>query len=209
MAEAILFLKDGKKDKIDIKDSVFSLEINPVVISEVVRAYLLNQRKGTASTKTRAEVRGGGKKPWRQKGTGRARTGSLRNPIFRGGGIIFGPKPRNFSLKIPKKKKQLALKYAFSDFYKNKKMIVVESLELEKIKTKQAIAFLKKLNIEPGKDKVIVLDKDVKKENRLSFRNIPKLEILSLNNVNTYILLWADILILTKDALKRIEELWG
>jgi len=209
MAEAILFLKDGKKDKIDIKDSVFSLEINPVVISEVVRAYLLNQRKGTASTKTRAEVRGGGKKPWRQKGTGRARTGSLRNPIFRGGGIIFGPKPRNFSLKIPKKKKQLALKYAFSDFYKNKKMIVVESLELEKIKTKQAIAFLKKLNIEAGKDKVIVLDKDVKKENRLSFRNIPKLEILSLNNVNTYILLWADILILTKDALKRIEELWG
>jgi len=209
MAEAILFLKDGKKDKIDIKDSVFSLEINPVVISEVVRAYLLNQRKGTASTKRRAEVRGGGKKPWRQKGTGRARTGSLRNPIFRGGGIIFGPKPRNFSLKIPKKKKQLALKYAFSDFYKNKKMIVVESLELEKSKTKEAVDFLKKLNIEAGKDKVIVLDKDVKKEIRLSFRNIPKLEILSLNNVNTYILLWADILILTKDALKRIEELWG
>lgn len=209
MAEVDVILKDGNKKKLELKNSIFSLKVNPVVLSEAVRAYLLNQRSGNASTKTRAEVRGGGRKPWRQKGTGRARAGSIRSPLWRGGGVVFGPKPRNYRCELPKKKKRLALKYALSDFYKNKKFIVVEELNIDEYKTKKAVEFLKKIGVDAGEEKILIIDEPLKKEIRLSFRNIPKLEILPVNNLNVYILLWADVLVLTENALKRIEEIWG
>jgi len=207
--EAVLYTKDGETKQAKLKKTVFGLVPRAELINEAVTAYLANQRRGTASTKQRSEVRGGGRKPWRQKGTGRARAGSIRSPLWRGGGIVFGPHPKNWHYTIPNKKRRLAIRHALSDLAQNKKLIIIEELNLSSPKTKEASAFLKKMEINPGTAKILIADQPMKQENRRAFRNIEKLEIVPVENMNIYLVLWADVLLLTKKALAEIEELWG
>ncbi|MGL4880834.1 MAG: 50S ribosomal protein L4, partial [Waterburya sp.] len=167
-----------------------------------------NARQGTASTKTRAEVRGGGRKPWRQKGTGRARAGSIRSPLWRGGGVIFGPKPRDFSTKMNRKERRLALRTAFSSRLED--IIVVEDFgsELERPKTKEVIAALERWGV-AAEDKVLLILKEVAENVNLSTRNIAKVKLIKATNLNVVDLLHANKIVVTKDALEQIQEVYG
>ncbi|MCX7778991.1 MAG: 50S ribosomal protein L4 [Patescibacteria group bacterium] len=191
-----------------VSSRVFGLKPKPEIIHQVVVAMLANLRKPWANTKTRGEVRGGGKKPWRQKGTGRARAGSIRSPLWRGGGIIFGPrKERNYRKKINKKVKKLALKMALSDKVLNKKIIILDKLELPAIKTKKIEEILKKLPSRQEKTLLVLEKKDEKII--LSGRNLPYLKITLANNLNLIDLLNYKYLLSTKGGLKKIEEIYG
>lgn len=192
--------------EIELSDEVFGAEVRSDILHQVVTMHLANKRQGNASTKTRAEVSGGGRKPWRQKGTGRARHGSIRSPIWTGGGITFGPKPRDYGFKLPKKVKRLALKSALSAKVEDKELIVLDKLEMEKPKTKDFVNILKNLKIDK-KALVVLADKD---ENVIkSTRNIPGVMTVSVNILNVYDILNHDNLILTKDAVKKIEEVYA
>ncbi len=189
---------------IELNEEIFDIEPNEYVVHEAVVQYLANQRQGTKSAKTRAEVRGGGKKPWRQKGTGRARAGSIRSPLFRGGGVIFAPKPRDYRKKMNRKKKSLALRSVFSDKNQNKELRVIDVLEFEVPKTKEMIEILD--NIDAPKALIVTPEKDtnvIKASN-----NIPKVHTTTVGEINVYDLLYYDTLVLTKDALKKIEEVY-
>lgn len=193
----------GKKIK-DVKapDEIFAVPLKEHLLYESVINYRANQRQGTASTKTRGEVRGGGRKPWRQKGTGRARAGSTRSPIWKGGGTTFGPKPRDYSYKLPKKAKKIALKSALSMKLAEKQLLIVDALELKEPKTKEAAALIKGLKL----DSALIVDQYDNKNLFLSARNIPKLKVVDVNQVNVYDVLNYNWLVLTKRAFDSLTE---
>jgi large subunit ribosomal protein L4 len=193
----------GKKIK-DIKapDEIFAVPLKEHLIYESVINYRANQRQGTASTKTRGEVRGGGRKPWRQKGTGRARAGSSRSPIWKGGGTTFGPKPRDYSYSLPKKAKKVALKSALSMKLAEKQLLIVDTLELKEPKTKEAAALIKRLKL----DSALIVDQHDNKNLFLSVRNIPKTKVVDVSQVNVYDVLNYNWLVLTKRAFDSLTE---
>lgn len=190
---------------IELSDAIFGIEPNKHAIAAVIRNQLANRRQGTSSTKTRSETRGGGKRPWRQKGTGRARHGSTRSAQYVGGGTIFGPKPRDYSYTLPKKIKRLALKSALSSKLLDNKIIVVEDFNLDEIKTKAAVKALADLKVESA---LIVLD--AKNENaELSVRNIPDVKASLVNTINVFDIMKYDSFLVTKAAVEKIEEVYA
>ena len=191
---------------IELKDDVFGVEVNTHVMYEAVKNYLANQRQGTQSAKTRAEVRGGGRKPWRQKGTGHARQGSIRAPQWKGGGVVFAPKPRDYSYSIPKKVKRLALKSALSSKVLDQEIIVVDSLTLAEPKTKEMVKVLKNLN--SGKKALIVIPERDENVVRAS-ANIEGVKTAYVNTINVYDILNCDSFIITKDAVNKVEEVYA
>lgn len=197
---------DGKKVKeIELNDKVFGIEPNEEVMHSVITNYLADQRQGTQSTKTRAEVRGGGKKPWRQKGTGRARQGSIRAPQWIKGGIALGPKPRSYSYKINKKEKQLAIRSALSAKFADKEIVVVDKLDLKEIKTAEMAKILNNLN---ANNALVVLSE--RNENvQKSVRNIPTAKFERIDSLNTYDLIKFNKIVLTEDSVKKIEEVYA
>lgn len=178
------------------------------VVHRALVRQLANQRQGNASTKTRAEVRGGGRKPWRQKGTGRARAGSIRSPLWRGGGVIFGPKPRDYTIKMNRKERRLALRTAFQSRIAD--LIVVEDFaaQLPRPKTREMVQALSRWGIEPDK-KVLIIMAERNEMVYLSARNIEKLRLISANNLNVFDLLAADYIVATPAALEKIQEVYG
>lgn len=200
---------DGKTsgEKVELADSIFAVEPNDHAIYLSVKAYLANQRQGTHKSKERAEVRGGGKKPWKQKGRGGARAGTSRSPLWVGGGTIFGPRPRDYRQDLPKKLKRLARKSALSYKAKDKQLIVVEDFSLEKPKTKDFTGILEALKID-GK-KVLVLTHAFNDQIYRSGRNIPKVKVLEAIKASTYDILNNQVLVLQKSAVKVIEDTFG
>ncbi len=192
--------------ELDLNDSIFGIEPNEAVMADFVKMQLANKRLGTSSTKTRAEVRGGGRKPWRQKGTGRARVGSTRNPVWVGGGVAFGPRPKDYSYRLPKKVRRLALKSAYSTKVKENSIIVVDKLEFNEPKTKEMVKTLSNLNIN---NKTLVVTLDGNENVTKSARNIPGVKPLRVDFVNVYDLLKYDTLLITKEAVARVEEVFA
>jgi len=198
---------NGKKVKdLELSEKVFGIEPNENVVHSVVVNYLANQRQGTQSTKTRAEVSGGGKKPWRQKGTGRARQGSIRAPQWVKGGIALGPKPRSYKYTVNKKERRLAIKSLLSSKVLEKELTVVDKLEIKEIKTKTMVKALADLKVE-GKTLIVLADKN---ENVLmSSRNIEGVKTILLNNINVFDLLKYNNLVLPLETVKKIEEVYA
>lgn len=191
---------------IELSEAVFGVEVNQHVLYEVVKNQLANKRQGTQSAKTRAEVRGGGKKPWRQKGTGRARAGSIRAPHWKGGGVIFAPKPRDYSYSVPKKVKRLAMKSALSSKVQNSEIIVLDELNLAAPKTKDMVALLS--NVKAAKKALVVTAEN--NENVIkSSGNIAGVQTATVNTLNVYDILNYDSFIITKEAVKKVEEVYA
>ncbi|KNF08020.1 50S ribosomal protein L4 [Gottschalkia purinilytica] len=207
MPKVALYNVSGQQiGDIELSDAVFGVEVNEHVIYEVVKSQLANKRQGTQSAKTRAEVRGGGRKPWRQKGTGRARQGSIRAPQWVGGGVVFAPKPRDYSYKVPKKVRKLAMKCALSSKVENSEIIVLDELSLAQPKTKDMVNILKSVN-SAKKALVVMAEKD---ENVVkSANNIPGVETTLVNTLNVYDILKYDSFIITKEAVKKVEEVYA
>ena len=206
MAKVALYNMDGKEcGQIELKDEIFNAEVNTVVMHEVVVAHLANRRQGTQSAKTRAEVRGGGRKPYRQKGTGRARLGSIRSQQWVGGGVVFAPKPRDYSKKVNKKVRRIALKSALTSRVQEDKMIVLENLNLEEIKTKAMVGVLNNFNVEKA---LVVLSED-NQNVILSARNIPNIKTVRADMLNVYDILKYETFVATKDAVATIEEVYA
>ena len=206
MANVSVYNMEGKEvDKLELNDAVFAAPINEHLVHMAVVQQLANKRQGTQSAKTRSEVSGGGKKPWRQKGTGHARQGSTRAPQWTGGGVVFAPKPRDYSFKMNKKEKNAAIKSVLTSKVNDSKFIVLDNLTLEGIKTKEVVAVLKNLNVE--KALIVTAEKD---ENvLLSARNIPTVRTAMTNTINVYDLLKYDTVVVTKDAVAKIEEVYA
>ena len=199
-------IKGKKVSDIELADSVFGIEPNENIVHAVLVNYLANQRQGTQSTKTRAEVRGGGKKPWRQKGTGRAIQGSIRAPQWIKGGIALGPKPRSYKYTVNKKEKRLAIKSVLSSKVIEKELTVVDKLELKEIKTKSMVKALTALKVE-GKTLIIVPEKNTNVV--MSARNIEGVKTITANNINVFDLLKYNNLILPVDTVKKLEEVYA
>jgi large subunit ribosomal protein L4 len=199
-------IKGKKVSDIELQDSVFGIEPNENIVHAVLVNYLANQRQGTQSTKTRAEVSGGGKKPWRQKGTGRARQGSIRAPHWVGGGIALGPKPRSYSYKLNKKERRLAIKSCLSSKVIENELTVVDKFEFNAIKTKEVAKMLNSLKLE-GKTLILLPEKNeiIQK----SARNIKGVKTLSVNTINAYDLVNYKNLVVTLDTVKRLEEVYA
>lgn len=189
--------------EINLSDKVFGAKVNQHLLWEAVQSHMANKRRGTACTKTRAEVSGGGAKPWKQKGTGRARAGSNRSPLWTKGGVTFGPRPRDYTWELPKKMRQTALRSVFSAKVADGEMVVMDELVFPEVKTKDMVKVLKQLNLN-GRT-TVVMDKQDEKL-RLSGRNIKRLQILNPQNLNTYDLINCDHLLLTREAITQIEE---
>lgn len=206
MPKVALYNVSGEQiGDIELSDDIFGIEVNTHVMYEAVKAYLANQRQGTQSAKTRSEVRGGGRKPWRQKGTGRARQGSIRSPQWKGGGVVFAPKPRDYSIRLPKKVRRLALKSAFSSKVESNEIIVLDELNMTTPKTKDMIKVLENLKV--GKKALIVIpgkDENIYK----SARNIPGVKTSAVNTLNVYDILNHDSFVITKDAVSKVEEVY-
>ena len=198
---------NGKKvSDVELNENVFGIEPNEAIVHEVLVNYLANQRQGTQSTKTRAEVRGGGRKPWRQKGTGRARQGSIRAPQWIKGGIALGPKPRSYRYTVNKKEKRLAIRSVLSSKVLENKLTVVDKLELAEIKTKSMVNAMKNLKLE-GKTLVILPEKNLNVQ--ASTRNIEGAKAILANTINVYDLLRYTNLVLTLDTVKKLEEVYA
>jgi len=207
MPKVAVYNKEGATvGEINLSDAVFGVEVNPGLLHEVVQMYLANQRQGTADTKTRAEVSGGGRKPWRQKGTGRARQGSIRSPLWRKGGVVFGPHPREYGWTMPKKARRAALRQALSAKVKNGELIVVDSFELEAPKTREVVTLLKNLNVE-GRAFIVTAEENTNIYK--SARNIPGVRANAARNLNVYEVLAASKLVFTQDAVAKVEEVLG
>ena len=200
----VLDLKGEKTGECDLVKELSEGAVNADVLHQVVVAYHANKRRGTASTKTKGEVRGSGKKPWRQKGTGRARVGSVRNPVWRGGGIVFGPKPRDYSQKITKKTKKVALCASLKDRFQSNSVVIIDEINIDTPKTKVFVDLLKKLNL--SGEKVLFLVKDVEQNVKLASRNIARLDLKKADEVNAWDVLLHDKLVITKDALDELNE---
>ena len=199
-------IKGKKVSDITLNEEIFGIEPNETIVHSVLVNYLANQRQGTQSTKTRAEVRGGGRKPWRQKGTGRARQGSIRAPQWIKGGIALGPKPRSYKYTVNKKERQLAIKSLLSSKVLEKQLTVVDKLELSEVKTKTMVKALTDLKVE-GKTLIVLSEKN---ENVLmSARNIEGVKTILLNNINVFDLLKYNNLVLPLETVKKIEEVYA
>ena len=206
MATVAVYNIEGKEvDKLELNDNVFGVEINEILVHMAVVSQLANGRQGTQSAKTRSEVSGGGRKPWRQKGTGHARQGSTRSPQWTGGGVVFAPKPRDYSMKMNKREKQIAIKSALTSKVQDSKLIVVDEFKLDEIKTSKFAQILD--NLKAPKALVVTKDKDEKVV--LSARNIPTVKTTMTNSINVYDILKYDSLVITKDAVAAIEEVYA
>ena len=202
----VIDMKGKKVSDIELADSVFGIEPNEAIVHSVLVNYLANQRQGTQSTKTRAEVSGGGKKPWRQKGTGRARQGSIRAPQWIKGGIALGPKPRSYKYTVNKKEKRLAIKSVLSSKVLEKELTVVDKLEVKEIKTKTMVKALADMKVE-GKTLIILPENN--KNVLMSSRNIEGVKTIVANNINIFDLLKYTNLILPVDTVKKLEEVYA
>lgn len=201
-----IFNKEGQKvGDMELAASVFGVEVNRDALHQVVVAQLANKRQGTQSAKTRAEVRGGGIKPWRQKGTGRARQGSIRAPQWIHGGIVFAPKPRDYRISTPKSMRRVAMKSALSAKVLDNEMLVLESLELSTPKTKDMIKMLTALNLK----KTLIVVAESNDNIYKSIRNIPGVSVVPVNNINVYDILKYTNFVVTKDAVSIIEEVYA
>ena len=206
MATVAVYNIEGKEvDKLELNDNVFGVEINEHLVHLAVVSQLANGRQGTQSAKTRSEVSGGGRKPWRQKGTGHARQGSTRSPQWTGGGVVFAPKPRDYSMKMNKREKQIAIKSALTSKVQDSKLIVVDEFKLDEIQTSKFAQILD--NLKAPKALVVTKDKDEKVV--LSARNIPTVKTTMTNSINVYDILKYDSLVITKDAVAAIEEVYA
>ena len=206
MANVSVFNMEGKEvGTIELNDAVFGVEVNEHLVHMAVVQQLANNRQGTQKAKTRAEVSGGGRKPWRQKGTGHARQGSIRAPQWKGGGVVFAPVPRDYSFKMNKKEKQAALKGALSDKVANGNLVVVDELKFDEIKTKSFVNVMNNLKVEKGL--VVLADNDLNVV--MSGRNVADVDTTLVNNINVYDIVKAKTLVLTKDAVSKIEEVYA
>jgi large subunit ribosomal protein L4 len=206
MAEvSVLNMEGSEVGKIKLNDAIFGVEINEHLVHLAVVAQLANNRQGTQKAKTRSEVRGGGRKPWRQKGTGHARQGSIRSPQWTGGGVVFAPTPRDYSKKMNKKEKRIALKSALTSRVAEGKFIVVDELKFDAPKTKEFAEVMK--NLEADKALVVINDNDTNVVK--SAANIPTVKTASTNTINVYDILKYDKVIVTQDAVKTIEEVYA
>ncbi|HET7522232.1 MAG TPA: 50S ribosomal protein L4 [Bacillales bacterium] len=207
MPKLALYDQNGSQvGDIDIQDRIFGIEPNEHVLYDAVVMQQASRRQGTHAVKNRSAVRGGGRKPWRQKGTGRARHGSIRSPIWVGGGVVFGPTPRSYSYKLPKKVRKLALKSALSLKVKEDSLLVVDNLSLEQPKTKEIVKFLDNLSVEK---KALVVTADFNEAVHLSARNIQGVTVVTSRGINVLDVLSHDKLIMTKDAVEKVEEVLG
>ncbi|HSR05293.1 MAG TPA: 50S ribosomal protein L4 [Proteiniclasticum sp.] len=188
-----------------LNEKVFNVEINKAVLHQVVVAQLANKRQGTQSAKTRAEVRGGGRKPWRQKGTGRARQGSIRSPQWAGGGMVFAVKPRDYRVSLPKSMRRVAMKSALTAKVMENEMIVLESLVFDAPKTKDMVNMLKAFDVK----KALIITAASNENVYKSGRNVEGIQVMPVNNINVYDLLKYDNLIITKDAVSMLEEVYA
>ncbi len=206
MANVAVYNMEGKEvDKIELNDSIFGVEINEHLVHMAVLQQLANKRQGTQKAKTRSEVRGGGRKPWRQKGTGHARQGSTRSPQWTGGGVVFAPTPRDYSFKLNKKEKRAALKSALKSRVVENKFVVVDELKLDEIKTKKFVEVLKNLNVE----KALVVLNDMDEKVIASAANIPTVKTTQTNELNVFDVLKYDTVVVTKAAVATIEEVYA
>ncbi len=206
MANVAVYNMEGKEvGTLDLNDAVFGVEVNEHLVHMAVVQQLANNRQGTQKARTRSEVRGGGRKPWRQKGTGHARQGSTRAPQWTGGGVVFAPVPRDYSFKINKKEKRAALKSALTSRVQENKLIVLDELKLDEIKTKKFAEVLKNLNVE----KALVVINDNDQNIVLSARNIPAVKVAQTNTINVFDILKYSTVVVTKDAVATIEEVYA
>ena len=206
MANVSVYNMEGKEvGTIDLNDAVFGVTVNEHLVHMAVVQQLANNRQGTQKAKTRSEVSGGGRKPWRQKGTGHARQGSTRAPQWTGGGVVFAPVPRDYSFKLNKKEKRAALKSALTSRVQDGKLIVVDELKFDKIKTKKFKAVMDNLKVNKA---LVVLGENDEKVVK-SARNIPTVKTALVNTINVYDILKGDTLVLTKDAVAKIEEVYA
>ena len=206
MANVAVYNMEGKEvDKIELNDSIFGVEINEHLVHMAVLQQLANKRQGTQKAKTRSEVRGGGRKPWRQKGTGHARQGSTRSPQWTGGGVVFAPTPRDYSFKLNKKEKRATLKSALTSRVVENKFVVVDELKLDEIKTKKFVEVLKNLNVE----KALVVLNDMDEKVIASAANIPTVKTTQTNELNVFDVLKYDTVVVTKAAVATIEEVYA
>jgi large subunit ribosomal protein L4 len=203
MAVTEVYNTDNKKvGEVELSDALFGLEVKKHILHDVVRMQLANRRAGTACTKTRTEVSGGGKKPYRQKGTGRARAGTNRSPLWRGGGVIFGPKPRDYSYKLPKKVRKLGVRMALSSRFSENNMLVLDGFDLSDIKTKQFVEVMKKLNIENGL--IVIPERNENLEK--SCRNVRGYKVIQADGLNVYDILLHRRLVLLQPCLGQLEK---
>ena len=203
---AVLDMAGKEVGSIDLSEAVFGMEPNKSVMLHMVKNYLANQRQGTQSALTRAEVSGGGKKPWRQKGTGHARQGSTRAPQWTHGGIVFAPKPRDYSYTVKKKVRRLAMKSAFSAKVAGNEMVVIDAITMDEYKTKTIAAMLKAVGAEK---KALIVLPEVNEKVIASAANIPGVKTAQVNTLNVYDILNADMFIVAKDAVAKIEEVYA
>ena len=207
MANVSVYNMEGKEvGTIELNDAIFGVEINEHLVHMAVVQQLANNRQGTQKAKTRSEVSGGGRKPWRQKGTGHARQGSTRSPQWTGGGVVFAPVPRDYSFKLNKKEKRAALKSALTDKLANEKLVVVDKLAFDEIKTKNFVAVMSNLKVDT-KALVVLNENDANVV--MSAKNVPSVKTALTNTINVYDILNADKLVLTQDAVKTIEEVYA
>jgi large subunit ribosomal protein L4 len=204
MPKVTLLNQSGSQvGEVELNDSVFGIEPNEHVVFEAVMMQRASLRQGTHKVKTRSEVRGGGRKPWRQKGTGRARQGSIRSPQWRGGGTVFGPVPRSYSYKLPKKVRRLALKSALSSKVAEQNILVLEALSFDAPKTKEFVTVLKNLSVD---SKALIVTDGLNENVALSARNIPGVTVVEANGINVLDLLGHEKVIMTKAAVEKVEE---
>ncbi len=206
MAKVAVYNMEGKQvDTLELNDAVFGVEVNEHLVHMAVVQQLANNRQGTQKAKTRSEVSGGGRKPWRQKETGHARQGSTRAPQWTGGGVVFAPVPRDYSFKINRKEKRAALKSVLTDKVANSNLVVVDELKFDEIKTKNFVTVMQNLNVKNGLVVVNEIDSNV----MMSARNIPTVKMALPSTINVYDVLRAGKLVLTRDAVKTIEEVYA
>ena len=206
MANVAVYNMEGKEvGSLELNDAVFGVEVNEHLVHMAVLQQLANNRQGTQKAKTRSEVRGGGRKPWRQKGTGHARQGSTRSPQWTGGGVVFAPVPRDYTIRLNKKEKRLALKSALTSRVQDKKFIVVDEMKFEEIKTKNFVQVLNNLKVE----KALVVLNDMDANVIKSASNVPTVKTAQTNELNVFDVLKYDTVVVTKDAVKTIEEVYA
>ena len=206
MANVSVYNIEGKEvGSIELNDAVFGVEVNEHLVHMAVVNQLANNRQGTQSAKTRSEVSGGGRKPWRQKGTGHARQGSTRSPQWTGGGVVFAPKPRDYSIKLNKKERRLAIKSALTTKVADNKIVVLDAFNLDEVKTKKFAEVMSNLKV----DKALVVIEGENKNVVLSGRNIPTVKVSATNEINTYDVLKYETLVVTKAAVEKLEEVYA
>ncbi len=207
MPKLSLYNRDGEQvDEIEVQASLFGAPLNQGALYQTAVSQTARRRQGTASSKNRSEVRGGGDKPWPQKGTGRARHGSVNSPIWVGGGVTFGPKPRDFSKSVPKKMRRVALKSALSDKYNEGKVVIVDDFAIDTPKTKQMVALLEQLKVEGG---ALVVNAHPDTNIIKAARNLPKVKTILARQLNVLDILNYNYLVMSKDALEQVEEVFG